>query len=515
MMSIKRVGMKLDFKKIAQWPRLAWLAECSTNDENIRVYHGDWVEVREHWFCEGVWAGDFLAGDFDNTDIVAGSGGRIRNNKLCFVSSGSNVDRLHSLRKDDVTIVSNSLICLLAWVDGQPDLDYSSYKADFARYRHTVFGNHTLIFPSSAGPVELTYFANLLWDGKQLIECEKPSPMRDFGSFNDYRNFLQDTMRLVATNATHGARLHRFKLLCALSNGYDSPTIAALAREACDVEAFTFKKDREGRDDSGEAIAAILGIPCHAVDRDAWRSESLVEIPFIACSGSVSELAFKSAESVLRGSVLLSGPSGDTVWDKKTPISSEMVIGAGSMLGFTEYRLWTGFINCAVSVWGVKQIHDIIRLSRSTEMAPWDTGGNYSRPICRRIVEEAGVPRSLFGVEKKGVAVVPRTRHDYLSRSSLEDLFAWLGEQHEQSRGSRSSLPHPTYARLLDRIVTPLADALASTGNYLRHRRGFRRLRPSIKTLEKRLKRPYYHHHYLVHWAIDRAKKRYQVEGQR
>jgi hypothetical protein len=31
---------------------------------------------------------------------------------------------------------------------------------------------------------------------------------------------------------------------------------------------------------------------------------------------------------------------------------------------------------------------------------PWDIGGAYSRPLCRRLVEEASVPREIFGVSK-------------------------------------------------------------------------------------------------------------------
>ena len=62
----------------------------------------------------------------------------------------------------------------------------------------------------------------------------------------------------------------------------------------------------------------------------------------------------------LRGSVLFSGPNGDTIWGKDTSITSRMAIGAGSMLGFTEYRLWAGFINCPVPLWGIRQIHDIV-----------------------------------------------------------------------------------------------------------------------------------------------------------
>ena len=75
------------------------------------------------WKCEinflGNWhgQGDFDTGEFDQTDIVAGSGGRCRGNTLVFVSSGSTVDRLHFLETLEVGWISNSLACLLTTVD--------------------------------------------------------------------------------------------------------------------------------------------------------------------------------------------------------------------------------------------------------------------------------------------------------------------------------------------------------------------------------------------------------------
>ena len=35
-------------------------------------------------------------------------------------------------------------------------------------------------------------------------------------------------------------------------------------------------------------------------------------------------------------------------------------------------------------------------------MKPWSVAKSYDRPIARRIAEEAGVPRHLFGQVKKG-----------------------------------------------------------------------------------------------------------------
>jgi hypothetical protein len=412
----------------------------------------------------------------------------------------------------DTTLVSNSLVCLLAWIDGTADPSYFAYGADFADYRYAVFGKRTLTFPSSAGTVGLTYFANLVWGGGRLVETDKPCGDRRFGCYDEYRDFMHNSMRHIAANAKHTSRSRPWNLVCPLSNGYDSPTVAALAHGIDGVEAFTFDTDREGNDDSGVAIAADLGIPCHVIDRDSWLDDPLAEVPFIAGSGSIGDLPFQPAERLLDSAVLLSGYGGDLAWNKHASSSPPVAIGGGSMLGLTEYRLWAGFLNCPVPVWGIRQLNDLIQLSNSAEMRPWDVGGNYTRPICRRIVESAGVPRTAFGVGKRGVSVVPRARRDYLGAASLEDLLAWLKEQREQDRQPGVEFPQPLVARLLDSLLTPLATSSGALERIVR-RRPLKWLARPVNAAGGSLTRPYYHHHYLVHWAIDRAKRRYQIDA--
>lgn len=504
--------MEFRFKLVSQWPSLAWLAECAPGGDVIQVRHGNRVETREDWFCEAVWAGSFSEGDFDRTDIVAGSGARIRGEEVHFVSSGSNVDRLHVLRRDRATVISNSLVCLLAWVDGSAQPGYVAYGADFATYRYALFGEHSKSFPSSAGPVELVYFDNLQWDGRNCSRVEKPLGDRSFSTFADYRAFLAQCMSAVAANAAHLDRTRSPRLLCPISNGYDSPTIAVLAREAASFDAFTFARDRDGRDDSGAPIAERLGVPCETIDRDAWRRHELAEVPFIGCSRSIGDLAFKSAEHLLDGTVFLSGAGGGSVW-RSTVVEelSKLEIGDGTMLGFTEYRLWAGFIHAPVPLWGVRQVREIRRIAASAEMKPWDTGGRYSRPVCRRIVEEAGIPRDAFGNEKKGVSVLSPTRRDALSPSSRKDFFVWLRECRQSQDGYWDSLPSPLTAQLLDFLVTPLARSVKGLENGLRRGRSgrFRVLRGGTSLLSRKLSQPYFHHHYVIHWALERAKQRY------
>ena len=63
---------------VESWPRLAWLARAGVDREVIEVQMGAGVEATDDFFCEAVWVGEFDHGDFDQTELVFGSGGRRR-----------------------------------------------------------------------------------------------------------------------------------------------------------------------------------------------------------------------------------------------------------------------------------------------------------------------------------------------------------------------------------------------------------------------------------------------------
>ena len=71
--------MELTCQEISDWPPLAWLAIFNDGTTAVRILHGSRVESAVDRVIEGVWDGNFADGDFDQTDIVAGSGCRVRN----------------------------------------------------------------------------------------------------------------------------------------------------------------------------------------------------------------------------------------------------------------------------------------------------------------------------------------------------------------------------------------------------------------------------------------------------
>ena len=65
--------------------------------------------------------------------------------------------------------------------------------------------------------------------------------------------------------------------------------------------------------------------------------------------------------------------------------------------GLREFRLHAGIVLVHVPTIGAIHAARIHEITRSTEMAPWVLGTEYDRPVPRRIVEDAGVPRTAFG----------------------------------------------------------------------------------------------------------------------
>ena len=174
--------MGFEYIPVPQWPPLAWLARCYRANSRVTVFHGIQVETADEWFCEAVWAGDYESGSFDQTDIVAGSGVRLRDATAVFVSSGSTVDRLHSLQVEDGAWLSNSLSCLLAAVQATLSPSYPRYFDDFGSISQGLH-KYRRDLATSAGPVQLTYFDNLVWDGQSLTVQRKPGGKRDFSTF--------------------------------------------------------------------------------------------------------------------------------------------------------------------------------------------------------------------------------------------------------------------------------------------------------------------------------------------
>ncbi|MFO0795139.1 MAG: hypothetical protein U0586_13895 [Candidatus Brocadiaceae bacterium] len=509
--------MYFQFICIEEWPPLSWLAKCPVSGSRIDIYHGKRVETQNEWFCEAIWAGNYESGDFDQTDLIFGSGGHCRNKEVIFVSSGTSFDRLHSIQIKDCLFVSNSLVCLVSTTNAEVDPTYRNYSDDFWSIVKGI-NNYKRFLSTSAGAVRLTYFHNLAWDGNQLTQVSKPYPKRDFSSFTKYREFLELSLQQIVENMLSLYRKYPYKMLGTTSSGYDSPTVTALARKFGLEHVISFNETDNGESDSGAEIAKILGLQPALIERNAWSAMEFPEIPFLASVGNALYVIIKGAEKYLPGRVLMTGFHGDVVWTKeKKELSEDIIRGDTAGLDLTEYRLWIGFIHFPVPLMGSRQMRDINIISNLPEMLPWNVPGDYNRPICRRIVEGCGVPRNKFGLMKKHPAVILASKHEQgkgnsLSYRSLLDYQNWLRKN---------------YGKWLVKGRIPPCNSLIKMRNYLntvirsfcKVLRMTERILPCKCSLADRIERlaqfagnRNYVSRYLFPWALEKAKRRYSTE---
>jgi hypothetical protein len=509
--------MGLSFEEIAGWPPLAWLARCGP--DGVEVSGGAMVESDADWAFEGAWAGPVASGDFDRCPIVAGSGVRVRGAEALFVPPTSTVDRLCWMQSAaGRAVVSNSLPAVLAATGAELAEPESYPKA----MRSISRGLERCVdsLPTTEGPLRLTYFRNLRWDGATLTPVPKPAVATELASFSVYRGFLAEGFGALAANMADPKRRSLFSFLGTLSSGYDANACTALAREAGCGEAICFETSAMGHADSGVAVAEALGVRPIVIDRGAWREEPaddfLPEVPFLAVGqGGGGLVEFHGAHRHLKNRVLVTGFYGDSIWNPDwRRLGPGIVRKDASGLGLCEYRLWAGFVNCPATFWGSRQVREVVALANADEMRPWRGEGDYQRPVPRRILEEAGVPRDRFGQRKRATPrAAPHRSRRFLRPASQRDYFSWL-------RRTRENLGRAP------RVVSERLDALAWWRNDLAQR-AHRRLRsvPGLarsaawKRRQTRLlarrRKPTRQRRFLIGWALDRAGERYSAAQQR
>ena len=506
--------MKFEYRLIASWPSLAWLARCPIKGNSIDILHGSGVEVSEEFFCEAVWAGLYDAGAIDETDIIAGSGGRRRGSEVVFVSSGSTVDRLHSLQLGDTIFVSNSLPCLLQNVQVTVDPIYPHYFEDF----ETITKGLTTYKPlltTLAGSIRLTYFHNIVWDGTTLRQQPKPNRMGSVMAFKDYYRFLLASFELIAQNLASAARTHPWRMLSTTSSGYDSATVTALAAQVGCTETICINRARGGEEDGGQQVAERLGVRPLVVSRDAWKGYERPEVPFLASDSKGEDIYFKGAEPHLKGCVLFSGFASGKMWNKKAlDLTDNIVREDQSGLSLTEYRLRAGFVHCPVPFWGIRSVRYVNAISNAAEMLPWDEGSGYTKPICRRILEEAGIARGLFGVRKRAASVLLWKHPRFLTPQANKAYFRWLkGHRDVWSRQGRAApIISASGDAMVSSIVYHLGLATAHLLESAAHMHGLWRLAdmPAVARWAHYPHKPIYLRKYVFPWAMESAKIAYR-----
>ncbi len=434
-------------------PPLAWLLRIRKGEPAPQLLCGSRVEVREEFFFEGAWAGPFEDGGLVDTDICMGSGARVVDGEVIVAAPTHALERIQYVRSETEVLVSNSLPFLLAATGDDVDVKYPFYFRDLMT-RNVGLNQGAQTIPTlRGGAIHLYSHDNLVIDTDLNVSRQaRPMPPR-FGDYEAYTGYLRDGMHALADNANdenRGPRAHRYPLMTTISSGYDSAACSVLARDAGCTEAVTFREgrvsldDRDTRDDSGAPIAEKLGLTLHSFDRRAYLDrDDYIEAEFFADGVAGNDMVMATMEEQLTGRMVVMGNYARSVWDRVTQheIVEDLVIIAHSGASMAEFRLRAGFIAVNPPYFGCLRFPDIHAISNSPAMKPWSLGrDSYDRPIARRLLEDAGVPRDAFAQSKKGVtqplitspgggAFYKRELERVLSRQSLADFRYFLTQR--------------------------------------------------------------------------------------
>ncbi len=409
------------------YPRLAWVFDSAPEPS---AYCGADVETFEHGLVEGCWDGPFTEFDFPGCPNFFGSGIVARERILWFCPPRHTVDCLYAMVRQGRILVSNSLAVLYLQSNAALDLNHN-YTRRLATVINGIDDCEEIIYDLADHTLYRIVHDDFYFvDGTPHRRRERNGGV--FGDFAEYRCYLLETLAACAENATDPRRRRPYHLLTTCSSGYDSNTGAALAAELGCERAITLRLGREGRVDSGRPVAEILGLDCVERERLTQPTGRVVdEVEFLMTGAGGGDYTLSVFADELDGSLCLSGyPSA--VWDLSARPSGTLVRKDNSGCSLAEFRLRVGFLHIPVPCIGALGHPSIAAISRSAEMAPYRVGGRYDKPVPRRILEEAGVPRTLFGQQKQAVQLIFSWGPEHLSaeaRAAFEDFLRRQGRR--------------------------------------------------------------------------------------
>jgi hypothetical protein len=436
------------YRELPQLPRLAWVAVMDRDAGDVLIYHGSALECRDHWMVEGTWDGEFALGEFHESEHFFGSGIRAVGDAVHFVPASALVNGVFYCERRRELLVSNSLILLLAFTGARldPDHDYrvetyairqgaECYARDFTVLHREIRAFYQVY--------DLSLVAKQPADAPVEFASARPAPA--VPTYARYRELVDRALLRLRANYTSADRRAPLGAFATISSGYDSAAVAALVKDLGVEAYFTCRRSnthiprwlsRRAAVDDGAPIARELG-GLTTIELDTRGSRVTDdELYFLAPGCAPPSLVLHGLARHIerrRPAVLFTGFLGDEVWDRDPKEQryqdAGIIRGDTTALMLSEIRLKSGFINVAVPALCARRVQDLAVLSESTAMAPWRLGpGDYDRPIPRRILEEAGVPRALFAGRKKAVVRTytwPRNR--VLRRSFFAEARARYG----------------------------------------------------------------------------------------
>ncbi len=399
-------------------PRLSWIAII--DESSTEIIKGRDVEQNNFGLIEGIWDKDFSS-DFTESDFVFGSGIKTSGDQLVFVPPKHCSESLFFLydKSNDKGYVSNSMcFCLeAAQVDEIAEKELL-VGLDNSREHGLSQGidlYDSTIFESSNYRLQRFVYYNFSIGKKGSVKLHWSKPREYFNDYNSYYSFLNSKVNQLLANATSQQRAIQFPPITTISRGYDSPAAAVIAKNNGCKEALTLDVSVFDLNDCGLEIGKKLDMKTkvfrHILHDDI--ADLNVETPkelkniayqFIATVGIGDDITFYPMRDALRNRTLLSGVYGDFIWEKDTAVLPGLPKRGIFGKSITEFRLDSGYFHIPTACLGARFSAPLQKICQSKEMEKYSIGGDYDRPIPRRICEDAGIAREQFGVAKCATA---------------------------------------------------------------------------------------------------------------
>ncbi len=399
--------MQFNYQEISSLPRLAWCAQVPSDREIITIIHGSGVEIKDNWFTEGAWDGPFDSPDIDE---FCGTGGRIVDDGVVFMSPTNPYRGLVSCKTSKGFIISNSLPFLLARIGDQPTLRVDNYYQKlFIAFNSGYSEEPKVITMRKGSEVRLHFYCDITVTKNNISKTKKSAPDEPT-SFEDYRDRIIRMLERLRENAMDPRRKTVYEPVVTLSRGYDSAVCGALAKKAGWENAVTLvsKDEDEDNTDDGTPVAEALGMNIEKFDGDAWSEiEGIPEAQFVATAWGGAMARFAGTRQRLQNTLLVFGCCGDRIWNANSLGVNKLWLRKRSNETFSmgaeslwEFQLRTGFIAVYPATYLGIYWRLIHKFMTDEELQKWSVGGDYDRPFARRLAEELGVPRQLFGQQK-------------------------------------------------------------------------------------------------------------------
>lgn len=495
--------MKFVFEVVETLPMLAWCMKLESGQSAIKVLHGTGVDRSDAFLYEGCWDGELTAEAMLSSDVCSATGACISGDKVLLACPSNTLVRLYAIRKGSALWFSNSMAFIIEAAADSIREDYAFYQDDISSVIDGLQDSRKSIPLQSGLSIDFYFHCNLEVTKTldiTVLPKKRPAPFADFSA---YREFLSERLASLIRNANLPGRVMNFSPLVSISRGYDSVACAVLARQVGCEEAVTMydPESPSPYEDSGSEIAKMLDMRITEYSRIAYK-DSGGEWEFFAVGTGGEDIFFSPMEKIFAGKIFISGFHGDKIWDKNpSKISDQIIRGDPSGADLEEFRLRVGFIHVAVPFFGCLEHRSIATISKSAEMVKWSVGGDYDRPICRRIAEEAGVVRSSFGQKKRVMSRSFGTRglEWYLGPASLQEFREYMAH-------------HPPTWKTVDLSMYWIARWSEGTASGV-GRFSYqveKRLRKITKPL-RRYSRPFDETRQLFHWSFGKMTQKYRA----